>query len=277
MTHSVVYALTMDGAIQSIKLISNNISYGPEPKKTDEVEQHLTISSSGNIWFSAKNYGQHTEGKGISRSSRLNIGKWKAEHLISLLNQLPEDDYFVTDCGSFELHFRYDNGHIRRLYGSLIGEVTVFEHGQPVDLTRLIRRYIPVHCLWVFDSEMSPDYEGKKAIHLFAKKWLKELSGNPQIDNAFEDAFGNECAGLGFQMDSGEEFTRQYPECGPAHNNVTEQTVENITDIDLLGSAVYSFWRFKTHWDYSYHLSPDDCSWIKLILEQMMTLTTKKK
>ena len=35
--------------IYKIKLISNNICYGPEPSTTDEVEQHLTISSIGDV------------------------------------------------------------------------------------------------------------------------------------------------------------------------------------------------------------------------------------
>lgn len=33
--------------IQKIRIISNNICYGPGPSPKDEVEQHLTISANG--------------------------------------------------------------------------------------------------------------------------------------------------------------------------------------------------------------------------------------
>jgi hypothetical protein len=37
--------------IQTVRIISNNICFGPEPLPDDEVEQHLTISASGRIWL----------------------------------------------------------------------------------------------------------------------------------------------------------------------------------------------------------------------------------
>lgn len=47
--------------IQKFKLISNNICYGPEPSPNDEVEQHLTISATGDVWFIGYNYGRAME------------------------------------------------------------------------------------------------------------------------------------------------------------------------------------------------------------------------
>ncbi|MCO1604491.1 hypothetical protein [Desulfosporosinus nitroreducens] len=44
--------------IQKIRIVSNNISYGPEPLLEDEVEQHLTISASGRVWFTGYKYAQ---------------------------------------------------------------------------------------------------------------------------------------------------------------------------------------------------------------------------
>ena len=43
--------------IQKIKLISNGICYGQEPSQEDEVEQHLTISATGRVWYTAYQYG----------------------------------------------------------------------------------------------------------------------------------------------------------------------------------------------------------------------------
>lgn len=39
--------------IQKIQIISNLIGYGLKPEPEDEVEQRLTISRNGRIWFTA--------------------------------------------------------------------------------------------------------------------------------------------------------------------------------------------------------------------------------
>lgn len=43
----------MPNEIRSIRIESSNICYGSEPGADDEVEQYLTISSTGRVWFSA--------------------------------------------------------------------------------------------------------------------------------------------------------------------------------------------------------------------------------
>ena len=40
------------GRVTRIKLISNNICFGPRPEEDDEVEQHITICSDGRVFFS---------------------------------------------------------------------------------------------------------------------------------------------------------------------------------------------------------------------------------
>lgn len=63
--------------IQKIKIISNNICYGPEPSPSDEVEQHLTISATGDVWFIGYNYGEGSGNYKIGRRHQLSIGKNK--------------------------------------------------------------------------------------------------------------------------------------------------------------------------------------------------------
>ena len=41
----------MSEEVKSIRIISNNIRYGPEPDASDEVEQYLTISSTRRMWY----------------------------------------------------------------------------------------------------------------------------------------------------------------------------------------------------------------------------------
>ena len=172
----------MPDEIRSIRIESNNICYGPEPGADDEVEQYLTISSTGRVWFSARNYQQYCNSKDYCRKKQTSIDKWKAEFLLRLIDNISENMSFVTDVGSYDLEIRYSNDTKRRISGSLIGGVYSHAYGEEnnVDVTRLIRRYIPVYGLWAFDSSTSPDYEGKKAVFLFAEAWEKFFK-NPDL------------------------------------------------------------------------------------------------
>lgn len=157
---------SMPDEIRSIRIESNNICYGPEPGADDEVEQYLTISSTGRVWFSARNYQQYCNSKDYCRKKQTNIDKWKAEFLLRLIDNISENMSFVTDVESYDLEIRYSNDTKRRISGSLIGGVYSHAYGEEnnVDVTRLIRRYIPVYGLWAFDGSTAPDYERKKEI-----------------------------------------------------------------------------------------------------------------
>ena len=261
-------------AMQSFKLISNNLCYGPAPNDSDEIEQHLTVSSSGRVWFSARNYEQYCSQKGFCRKKQLNIGEWKAQFLFTLISSI-HPEYDVTDCGSWELIIR-DSDSTKTMHGPLIGDEGGTSYGnKPVSVTRIIRRYIPVYGLMGFDSKLSPDYEGKRAIHLFADKWIKLLSQDQAASHDFEFLFGEECTSLGFQMDCGVEFNKQCPGCFDLHTGSVKAVINDINDIDLLGSAVFCQWRYITHWSGMYILDQDTQNWFILLLKRMKELTKK--
>ncbi len=67
------------GIPKTIHIVSSNICYGPCPEPTDEVEQHLTISSEGQVKFSSLNFGYGMEKYEKGRSKEFNIGKPVAE------------------------------------------------------------------------------------------------------------------------------------------------------------------------------------------------------
>lgn len=262
---------------RSFKLISENLRYGPAPKGSDEIEQHLTVSESGRVWFSARNYRQYIDGKGFCRRKQINIGPWKAKFLLRLMENMDcvED---ATDCGDWELTIT-ESGYIMKLLsGPLIGnEVGVSYGNKPVSVTKILRRYIPVYGLFGFDGDLSPDYEGKKAIYFFTEKWIKYFSVDDLGAQDFDNSFGEECIELGFQMDGGAEFSRLYPGCFNVHNNKLQSVINEIDDVDLLGSAVFSYWRGLTHWSGPYELNNDIRVWFLLILKRMNALTKKRK
>ena len=99
----------MNKSIKSIRITSNNICYGPVSKDNDEVIQHLTISSTGRIWFSAKNFQQFLDDKGTCRKKQVNIGKWKTNFLLNMINNISDNTLCITDVGTFTVEIRYDN------------------------------------------------------------------------------------------------------------------------------------------------------------------------
>lgn len=137
--------------IQKIKIVSNNISYGPPPSPTDEVEQHLTISSRGRIWFKGYNYGEDFDNYKIGRSYQLSIGKNKASDILSFISKCFSShllNMFVTDVGSWEITITDTNKANHKFKGSLWGGVVV----EDINLTEYIRESIPIDGLFVFDD-----------------------------------------------------------------------------------------------------------------------------
>lgn len=61
------------GTLKKIRIVSNNICYGPMPDPDDEVEQHLTINDEGRVWFSGYNFGHSGERYEKARSKIFKI------------------------------------------------------------------------------------------------------------------------------------------------------------------------------------------------------------
>ena len=137
--------------IQKIKIISNNICYGPEPSPTDEVEQNLTISSTGRVWFTGYNYGGGFSNYIAGRKKQLSIGRNKASDILSLVSQYFDNKpsaIFATDIGEWEIIITDTDKNNQKFKGSLCGGVTVGD----IDLTEYIREHISIDGLFVFDD-----------------------------------------------------------------------------------------------------------------------------
>lgn len=110
-----------------------------------------------------------------------------------------------------------------------------------------------------------------KQIHEFAIKWHakfrdKKINYIELIDHYMAD----DCETLGFVMDCGHAFSEKY---GNAANNfeALERIISEITDIPLLGSAIYSQWRYFNHWAYSGAeiLEPQNRAWFTMALSRL--------
>ena len=112
-------------------------------------------------------------------------------------------------------------------------------------------------------------------IHEFAVKWIdkfrdRKINYIELVDHYLAD----DCTALGFEMDCGRAFERAY---GSAVYNREEldKIIDDITDISLLGSAIYSRWRYFNHWAYdgAEILKSENRAWFILALGRLAFLT----
>lgn len=110
-----------------------------------------------------------------------------------------------------------------------------------------------------------------KQIHEFAVKWYDKFR-NKKINyiELVDHYMADDCEALGFVMDCGHAFSDKY---GKAANDVEtlERIIGQITDIPLLGSAIYSQWRYFNHWAYSGEeiLEPQNRAWFTIALSRL--------
>lgn len=116
-----------------------------------------------------------------------------------------------------------------------------------------------------------------KEVHNFAVKWLDKFR-NQEIDyiELVDHYLADDCDALGFEMDSGEEFSKRY---GSAVYDYKElkKIIDYINDIELLGSAIYSRWRYFNHWAYDGEeiLEDRNLSWFILALKRLLVLSAE--
>lgn len=84
----------------------------------------------------------------------------------------------------------------------------------------------------------------------FCDEWIERFSDkNSNCYQLTEDlSFANYCKSFGWIVDNGESFMERY-----SCNSYDEALdyLPKVTDINLLGNLVFSYWRYFNHWAYS--------------------------
>lgn len=145
-----------EGIPNKIRIVSNNICYGPCPEPTDEVEQHITINAEGRVWFSSYIFGEEAGKHEKARKKNFNIGKTKAVKVLSTLATFfgrGYDEIFATDIGDWHMELTNTVGKTYKFRGSLCADFEV----DGIDLSDLIRDAIEMDDLYVFDGNCKPD------------------------------------------------------------------------------------------------------------------------
>lgn len=112
-------------------------------------------------------------------------------------------------------------------------------------------------------------------IHNFAIKWSNKFQNKNTFYVELADHFiADECAALGFEMDCGNAFEQKYGRAVYDYNELN-RIIDNITDISLLGSAIYSRWRYFNHWANSGTeiLEDNNRMWFVLAFDRLALLT----
>ncbi len=114
-----------------------------------------------------------------------------------------------------------------------------------------------------------------KSIHEFAEKWCDKFRDQKINYIELVDHFmADDCAALGFEMDCGHAFEERYGQAVHDHEAL-DRIIDDVDDIPLLGSAIYSRWRYFNHWAYSGTeiLEPENRAWFILALSRLANIT----
>lgn len=144
------------GTLKKMRIVSNNICYGPMPDSDDEVEQHLTINDEGRVWFSGYNFGHGGERYEKARSKNFKIEKIATDRLLGAIAAYFGNEYdeiIATDIGNWEMELTNTEGTVYKFRGSLCAD---FDY-EGIDLSDLVRDTVGMDDLYAFDGNSKPD------------------------------------------------------------------------------------------------------------------------
>ncbi len=117
--------------------------------------------------------------------------------------------------------------------------------------------------------------ETMQETYAFALKWIDKFKA-PTINyiELVDHHMADDCARLGFKMDCGQTFGEKYG-MAASKADALKRVIAEVVDVPLLGSAIYSQWRYFNHWAYSGEeiLEPENREWFILALERLAELT----
>lgn len=140
------------GTLKKMRIVSNNICYGPMPNPDEEVEQHLTIDDEGRVWFSGYSFDHGGENYEKARSKNFKIEKTDTDRLLGAIAAYFGNEYdeiFATDIGNWVMELTNTEGTVYKFRGSLCAD---FDY-EGTDLSDLVRDIVDMDDLYVFDGK----------------------------------------------------------------------------------------------------------------------------
>ncbi len=147
--------------IQSIRIVSNNICYGPQPNRYEEVEQHLAITATGEVQCGHYLYGDGDDYE-LRKSENVSISKEASDRILKQIEAFIQSysPIFATDVGEWRMEVIFDDGTKKSINGSMIGVESV----ESIDLEKTIRAEVPIDNLFLFGGNYKIKEKGIRII-----------------------------------------------------------------------------------------------------------------
>ena len=162
--------------------------------------------------------------------------------------------------------------------GAIVGSISEAIWGIPENIRATALSYLDNRMKKVLSEWKSCEQIKTIDIKTFIEKYIdyfhtKFAPNSREYYDFFESPFfPNECWSLGFEMDCGESFIAAYGEEAWNTNKGLSAVIDKADDVNILGSALFSQWRYFNHWSYE-HATEEDKEWFLTILRQMQELT----
>ena len=140
--------------VRSFQLISEDSCFGPVPEPGTEIEQHLTISRTGRVWFSGYCCTEDYAGPAkLGRRKICRIDPSQAEKIVQKMAShfVVAPDCWATDIGMWGLTLRFTDGTVEHYRGSMCYNIKASIDGIP--LTTYMRNVLPIENLFLFEIE----------------------------------------------------------------------------------------------------------------------------
>ena len=110
-----------------------------------------------------------------------------------------------------------------------------------------------------------------RKINEFSRKWRWKFFEHHQ--DAASAVFSEECRALGFKNDSGASLKKEFPDIAVEDAEGIIQILPEIENINLLGTALYSYWYWKHNQFRGAVFTAETQAWLLPVLERMITLS----
>jgi len=145
---------TFRGIAKRVQIISNNLGFGPKPMPDEEVEERLTVTADGRVFFTAYLFG---DGKSLvkSESRRLRIAPENAAQILNEVGQFFAEEASIqvaTDIGTWTMSLTNSAGEKFASSGPMPCSDEALIH-----LSSKIRAELDMPGLYIFDGAAFED------------------------------------------------------------------------------------------------------------------------
>ena len=171
--------------------------------------------------------------------------------------------------------------------GAIVGSIAEAIWGIPEEMWQNALEYLPSDMMsvvlhfyrrYIRDTKLFSMTDliefSQKYIDYFTNDFGRDRSSYYRFFESQE--FPDACLSLGFEMDCGQSFIAAYGEEAWRSLAKLSAIIEKIDDVNLIGSALFSQWRYFNHWSYS-EASDKDREWFLILFKRLNDLAKTKK